>query len=679
MPNLGLTFLAPAAGLIAAGIALPALAVLYFLKLRRRPLRVSSTLLWSQATADLQVNAPFRMIRFSWLLVLQALVLACFLAALARPALDAGAQPGGTVLLVLDRSASMNALDGAASDDPASTSRERSRLDVAKTRAIELIDRLGSEAQAALIVFGARAEARTSLTRDRALLRAAVRAVTPTDEPGDPKAALALVAAMAARPEGEGDEAAAPRVFFLSDGGDMTETGEAPAIAGGDIVFNRVGPAPEAPRDNLGIVSLAAKRDFQDPATVRAFARVLNTSDTPITTALAWRLDDASIASTPLTVPARGTDGTPGEATRTVDAQVGTSAVLSVSIARRDLLEVDNGAAVVLRSPAPPKMVVVQPNTTSGVADELVLDALSALGAGDVKPLSLGAYEALGAERVRELDLVVFDRALPSALPPVASLSLGATVPIPGLGLRVPDPGDPDGAPTLFAFWQRSHPVMRYVSLGAVAVARPLRLTLPDPQGAMAGASVVSSTVLASGRSGPLIALIEHAGLRRLVVAFELADSRWWQDPSFPLFMKNAVDYLTLGGDESAGQSTLTGQAASVRPAPGTTTVRVSGPETFERAVPSTGGDRLSIGPISRAGVYQAQGVVDADRWVAASLLDPGETSLRTAEAIRAGGQRAVARSVAQTAPREIWDWFVLAGLGLAAIEWLVYARKMRI
>src|SRR3954470_16213555 len=69
----------------AAAIAIPALLVLYFLKLRRRELAVSSTLLWKKAVQDLQVNAPFQRLRKNLLLLLQMLLLILLLLALSRP------------------------------------------------------------------------------------------------------------------------------------------------------------------------------------------------------------------------------------------------------------------------------------------------------------------------------------------------------------------------------------------------------------------------------------------------------------------------------------------------------------------------------------------------------------------------------------------------------------------
>jgi len=79
--------LTPMIGLYAAAAAVPMLLLLYFLKLKRREVLVSSTLLWKRAVQDLQVNAPFQKLRRNLLLLLQLLALAAILLALTGPML----------------------------------------------------------------------------------------------------------------------------------------------------------------------------------------------------------------------------------------------------------------------------------------------------------------------------------------------------------------------------------------------------------------------------------------------------------------------------------------------------------------------------------------------------------------------------------------------------------------
>src|SRR5580658_7413322 len=96
---------------LAAAIVIPALLVLYFLKLRRKEMTVSSTFLWRKAIQDLQVNAPFQKLRRNLLLLLQLLLLLALLLSLARPVANYRPGAGKQTVILIDRSASMSARD----------------------------------------------------------------------------------------------------------------------------------------------------------------------------------------------------------------------------------------------------------------------------------------------------------------------------------------------------------------------------------------------------------------------------------------------------------------------------------------------------------------------------------------------------------------------------------------
>src|SRR5437762_3266304 len=129
--------------LIAAAVAVPALLILYFLKLRRREMPVSSTLLWKKAIQDLQVNSPFQRLRRNLLLFLQLLLLILLLLALARPIANMRPGAGKMTVILIDRSASMSAADVEG----------HSRLAEAKKRAKDLVGTLGRDGTAMVIAF----------------------------------------------------------------------------------------------------------------------------------------------------------------------------------------------------------------------------------------------------------------------------------------------------------------------------------------------------------------------------------------------------------------------------------------------------------------------------------------------------------------------------------------------
>src|SRR3954453_17687203 len=102
---------------------------LYFLKLKRKPVKVPSTLLWRKSLEDLHVNSLFQRLRRNLLLFLQLLAVALAMLALAGPRIKGTGGQGQRYVLMIDNSASMSATDVAPS-----------RLAMAKDKARNVIN-----------------------------------------------------------------------------------------------------------------------------------------------------------------------------------------------------------------------------------------------------------------------------------------------------------------------------------------------------------------------------------------------------------------------------------------------------------------------------------------------------------------------------------------------------------
>ncbi|HEX2837215.1 MAG TPA: VWA domain-containing protein [Phycisphaerales bacterium] len=662
-----MTFLAPIPALVAAAVCVPALVVLYLLKLRRRPIRVGSILFWPKATEDVQANVPLRWLKPSWLFFLHLLALALLLLAFARPAMPGIGIAGERVVIVLDTSASMSAVDAG---------ENRPRLDLAKDRARRLARdvRSAGARSVAVVQLAARARPLTGFTTSPALASAAIDSAEPTDQPGNLGAALQLVDALA---QSDGEDAAAtpPTVFLVSDGS-FAQFDEVPVTAA-RLRFERVGPA-NGLVDNVGIVRLAARRDDRDATLLRVFGELLNAAGAPVDVPVTLAIDGVAMESRVVPVPP-----SPARTPVLFEVRGVTEGVLTLAIARPDALASDDVASVVLVKPEQPRVLLVQSRPQPARADStnaaptwLLGDILEELRPRELVRANPAEYERLVLEgNDRSFDLLVFDAAKPATPPRVPSISLGTVPPLGGLA--------PAAAPAATrpnsVFWDRSHPLMRGVPLDNLVVREVLPVTTaaqtaPPPQ------------IVARSDDRPLIVLTEEAGVRHVVVCFDLAQSNWPLTPSFAVFVANAMDELTLRARSAEGKSFSTSEPVSFT-APARGAVVLEGPV---RVVARESGEipageapssetTLSVGVLPRAGVYvvRAEGSGRTPKAVAINVADPVETAAASPESVRVEG-REIGSVQPTRVPQEVWQWFVVAALVLLAAEWVVYARQVR-
>jgi hypothetical protein len=475
-------WITPQLGLWAAAIAVPLLVLLYFLKLRRRDVEVSSTFLWKKAIQDLQANAPFQRLRRNLLLFLQLLVLAGLCIGLAQPVISGQVIEGNRHVILIDRSASMQA-----KDEKDGRGQPASRFDAAKRRALALIDSLSeggvltgrdSADEAMVIAFDVAADVRQQFTTDKRALRAAVEALTPTEAPTLAEEAFRLAQAHKPRRliEDVGLQSGPPMTIHLYSDGRIPDALKAKSDPNDTVRYHRVGSG-ESP--NLAVVGLRAAREYDNPSRLSIYVSVENNRPEARRVDVELLVDGISSRIKAATVPGAITEGNPVAATPgppgeetpapapaapalkpgrsglvfTLD--LASAATIRVRLRepsqaeppRDDVLELDDQASLVV---PPAKQLAVL--TVSPESDSWLDNALAGLPLSRLTKINPGQFAQWTQEgKLGEYDVIVLENWTPPPgpngeappLPPGSYLVVGGIGP--SLGLRATGKTPPAG------------------------------------------------------------------------------------------------------------------------------------------------------------------------------------------------------------------------------------------
>lgn len=679
-----MTWLTPILAGAAAAIAIPALLILYFLKLRRREVEISTTLLWKKAIEDLRANAPFQRLRRNILLLLQMLALLAALLAIAQPELRASLTGGERFVLMIDRSASMSARDGA---QPGETrldqSKREARAFVESMREPGLIRSLGAlggpsaSDEAMVVAFDTGAQVAHPFSGNKRALLAAIDAITPTDAPARIEEALRLAGAYALPSSADESVPRASSVAGIqlwSDG----RIADAPGARVGPelpITYRAMGGAEAS---NIAVVSLGAERQFDDPARVSVFVGLQSSSAREATVDVELSVDGVVASVRSIALPARDGAGPSDSGMVFTMSQPG-AALLRVRVVTpdalrgEDLLESDNTAHLWL-PPARRASVLLVSNGSLYL--QLALEGQNLARLDTMRPEEFERESRRPSGVLANYDAIVLDgeastRGL-TALPPGRYLSLGASLPFEGVSFSE------DAGPTIVVDYQRDHPALRHAGLDRVVIARAHALGLPP-----------SARALARGERGALIAELADATGEALLLAFDPAQSDWPFDVGFVVFLGEAIKRLAQGGAEAQGmlRPGVVGRATLPGDASGVSLVEPGG--ATSPVVMNDAGVAL-FGPLRRAGLYALRwdgtaGATDmrvggrAQRPIAVNLLDAFESDVRASATLELGARSVQATSARDSGAgrRALWPWLILACLAVLMVEWWVYNRKV--
>ncbi len=665
-----MSFLSPYTALIAAAASIPLLLLLYFLKLRRTEHTIPSTLLWRKAVQDLRVNAPFQKLRKNILLLLQMLLLIAVLVALAKPVMNFVRKPERNVVLVIDQSASMKTIE----EDG------RPRIEHAKQAATEFIDNLGGGSKAMIIGFSDRAEVVTAFTNDLRRLKNGIDGIEATDGLSRIGEALQLAVAYSSSfVEGADDPGFIPDSVQTADielfgDGRISDAAEE-FITRAEMIHHQIG----AVSDNVGITAFGVRRAIDQPGIVSVFATVQNFGPQAVTTDASLFLDDRLLDVVPVelgptdiktsTQPANTRDTDDSQSGRNIVFKFSHEAggVLRIKLSRDDALPLDNEVHAPLDPPRAMRVLIVADR-------EPVIRTLEwtfgyALQVDDVRVLSTEGYEAAAEEEITvegrsAYDLVVIDKHDTDRLPPGNYVFFNGVPKVDGVEL-----GD-DINEYFFVTWREAHPLLRYVELETVQVAKWRRLTLPD-----------HAARLIEGENSVVTALITDPGHRYLINAFDLLDTDFTTDVAFPIFIQNTIDYLAGGDVETQRRMIAPGETITVQVPAGASEMTVTMPDQTKAEVDVEGRLNSTFGNTRSVGIYNIKfdDPKQSTETYCVNILDEVESLIAPNSELSLSGTRIETVSGETEVNDPVWPYAVAAALVFLMIEWWVYNRRVMI
>lgn len=629
--------------LYAAPGFLGALVLLYFLKLERRVVTVSSTLLWRRALDDMRVNSPFQRLRMNLLLFLQALALLLLLLALARPVSSLGLTGTDTILLI-DVSASMNAADGPGG---------RTRFEHARDEARRIVEDLSRGDRAIVIAFADEARVLTPMTSSKATLRAALDALTPTDRPTRLAQAIHRVNALVA------GEERAPSLYVFTDG----RVGDLEGAALDDRVQLFCVQAGSA-TTNMGIVGIDVRAASGLDEVTRVFVSVMNAGEEEREVGVDFYLDGKLHGSRAVTVGPGGVASVPYE----LESEQGR---LEVRLDHEDALPTDDVAYALLRAQEPVRLLLVTPGNLF-LDSALREDPLVWKSSRGEVPVMLPEAFSPDDPALLEYDLLILDRATPAALPPGNYLCFATRPPFEGLN----DLGSASEWKILD--WDESHEVSRFVNFGTLNLPSAQRFQLRD-----------ADVPIVRANHGAVVFEAREGDRRALVCAFDLmalpVEGAWTFDPSFPIFLANAVRALGGAGRDRKDLLVRTGGLAELRFPAGTKKATITPPhgEAYDVDV-REGDDVLRVTGLDRTGIYSVeladdgrQGVLRTSQF-AANLCDQEESVIAPVTELSVPGREPVqAMERATEQNRDMWKLAALLALLFVVVEWWIYNRRV--
>lgn len=610
--------------------------VMYILKLKRKDVIVSSTFLWRQVIRDVQANAPFQKLRRNLLLLLQLIIASLIIFALARPFFTASGLGGRNIVLIIDTSASMQATDV-----------KPSRLEVARRKAYDLINALRPGDMMMLLSASSRPEALTGFTNERTELRRALDGMKAHDTPTNMRDALNLAADLvASRNSGDSGE-----IMLISDGGFETqESGSGTPGAELQYTLSNLNLGKThvdffpvgAGHDNVGITAVDFRRNLgTEQKSVQLLVVTHNYSASEQKFVEEIYAEKELVEAHEITLPPNGEDTQPYDIPEPEKATP-----MQIKLDVKDDLAADNQASLILKPRKTLKVLMV------GKENLFLEDALKVDPGID---LSKTATYSSG----KGYDVVVFDDTAPAKLPEGNYLFIHCT------SDQAPVRVDGSVENVTAADWERDDPVLRYVDFGTDIFGSALKA---EPTG--------WGRQLAVAESGSLIVAGEKNKMRAVFVGFDLMQTRFMLNVSFPILISDSVRWLGTGNDDSEMGQIHTGDPIAIPSPPGSGKLTVTRPDGSKREVMTGEQGGAIFAETDLAGLYNADGP-NFHYPFAANLASATESDITPHKSLTITDNPTASAGHRVKTPVALMPLLALLALIILCVEWWAFHRRV--
>ena len=697
-----MNFLSPTS-LFLFGLAIPIIA-LYILRLRRRREPVSTLMFWEELFRERQTTSLFQRLKHLLSLLLQLLFLALLVFAIARPQFAFITKSARQLVLIIDQSASMNAIE--------EETEGLTRLASAKESALRTVDGLRFMDEMTVISSHTRPVIHIPFTNHQKSLREALDAIQPTDISTNLEPAYDLAYAIAqTKPN--------PEIIIFSDFQSISEELLAKLNSKTEQDENAEKSGPEIKRrlirmgeanDNVGITQFRVRKSLVNAFDYQTLLRVVNASETE-------KKFNVELYFNENLFDVRPYDLAPGESKSEIFSNFAfeggkLTAVLDV----QDALPTDNTAYATLpKRDLIPVLLVTAENPflqkALAVDEQIKLTVLtpteyekevssnqlpvarketSSLATGNW-PLETGNYQ-----------VVIFDRYSPSTLgdgnymfiyPPAASSETAN----PELKFHI---GGALETP-IITDWERTHPILQHVHLENVQIGAAYQVTPPS-----------TAQVLARSFESPVLFIDVTPNRKIVFAAINILESDLPLRIAFPVIIANTIQWFQQRS-EIQEHHLRTGEVLKQRVESIDATIQPelkpetdSPPETLKLAKITGPGDKTWEIPIERdellfdqtqrVGFYELKisEALDSTTEENASptasdpteensgtvwsvnLADETESHIGTDPAVEDLLEASVTPGGAALLRYPPWVYLVFLAVGLSVVEWFLYQRR---